>query len=565
MTRALLPLAVLGASLQHAVAQFVPAPQDLIEKMGFAGIPVRYKEVPAGICELDPRVKSYSGYADVDKDQHIFFWFFEARNVDPLTAPLTVWMNGGPGSSSMIGLHQELGPCGVDNKGNVYNNPYSWSTVSNMLFVDQPTMVGFSYSVPVPGYLDESGDVVVLKEGESCPEDATDTCGTWSLPDLSLTQNSTETAAPNFWKTIQGFMGAFPQYSRNGFHYASESYGGHYGPVYNAYIEEQNAKDIPGATKISLETVLIGNGWFDPLIQYPAYYNFTVFPGNTYDYTFFNESKADQMFDATYGAGNCTDQLKQCKATGDNKICSDADNFCYEFVEYLYDEVSGRDEYDMRELTPDPFPYEFYVNYLNTPKVLAAIGAYTNFSEFNGAVGTNFGLTGDDARESGTIEDLKSLVADGVSVALYAGDADYICNWLGVEAVADEVAVNGWDKAGYVNMTISDGIVHGQVKQSAKFSFTRIYEAGHEVPFYQPLASLEVFERAIKGLDIATGTVKMGPKSCYHTKGTPKSTYREGNATVQFEVVPANSTYDPSQNGPGAPWKVRSHRRSIGL
>jgi carboxypeptidase C (cathepsin A) len=299
------------------------------------------------------------------------------------------------------------------------------------------------------------------------------------------------------------------------------------------------------------------------LIQYPAYYNFTVFPGNTYDYTFFNESYADQMFDATYGVGNCTDQLKQCKATGDNQVCEDADNFCYQYVEVLYDEASGRDEYDMRELTPDPFPYEFYVNYLNTPKVLTAIGAFTNFSESNSAVGTDFGNTGDDARESNTIEDLKSLVDDGLTVALYAGDADYICNWLGVEAVAGEVGVDRWDRAGYVDVSTSDGVVHGQTKQSGKFSFTRIYEAGHEVPFYQPLAVLEMFERAIKGLDIATGTVKMGPKSCYHTKGTPKSTFREGNATVQFEVLPANSTYDTSKNGPGAPWKARRHRRGM--
>jgi len=75
-----------------ALAQFVPAPTDLINATGYAGIPVRYKEVPTGICELDPDVKSYSGYADVDEDQHIFFWFFEARNQDPKTAPLTVRM-----------------------------------------------------------------------------------------------------------------------------------------------------------------------------------------------------------------------------------------------------------------------------------------------------------------------------------------------------------------------------------------------------------------------------------------------------------------------------------------
>lgn len=48
-------------------------------------------------------------------------------------APLTVWINGGPGSSSMIGLFQELGPCGVDQDGNAFNNPYSWSNVSNMV------------------------------------------------------------------------------------------------------------------------------------------------------------------------------------------------------------------------------------------------------------------------------------------------------------------------------------------------------------------------------------------------------------------------------------------------
>lgn len=91
-----------------------------------------------------------------------------------------------------------------------------------------------------------------------CPDYAGDTCGTYSYPNLTLTANSTLNAAPSFWKTIQGFTGAFPQYSRSGFHFSSESYGGHYGPIFNEYIEEQNAKNISGAHQISLETVLIG-------------------------------------------------------------------------------------------------------------------------------------------------------------------------------------------------------------------------------------------------------------------------------------------------------------------
>lgn len=158
----------------------------------------------------------------------------------------------------MVGLFQELGPCGIDYYGEVYNNPHSWSNVSNMLFIDQPSQVGFSYSKPVPAYK-RSKDVIALPDG-ICPEYASE-CGTYSYPNLTLTANSTLNAAPNFWKTLQGFMGVFPQYSRKGFNLATESYGGHYGPVFSAYIERQNELNIPGAKKIELEALLIGNGW----------------------------------------------------------------------------------------------------------------------------------------------------------------------------------------------------------------------------------------------------------------------------------------------------------------
>lgn len=79
-------------------ATFMSPPDDLKMVMGHAGVPVRYKQVEAGICELDPDVKSFSGYADVAEDQHIFWWFFEARHGNPEEAPLTVWINGGPGT-----------------------------------------------------------------------------------------------------------------------------------------------------------------------------------------------------------------------------------------------------------------------------------------------------------------------------------------------------------------------------------------------------------------------------------------------------------------------------------
>ncbi|KAI9759042.1 MAG: hypothetical protein M4579_002631 [Chaenotheca gracillima] len=538
------------ALLPAVLGQFVPAPTDLKTATGYANISVRYKEVETGICELDPNVKSYSGYADVGQDEHLFFWFFEARDVDPSDAPLSVWINGGPGSSSMIGLFQELGPCGVDSNGDVYNNPYSFSKVSNMIFIDQPVDVGFSYSVPVPAYENtDTSDIIVLPNN-TCPDyaEAYGTCGTYSTPNETLTANSTAAAAPNLWKALQGFMGAFPQYSRNEFAFTTESYGGKYGPIFSEYFETQNALNISGAHEIRLSTLFIGNGWFDPHLQYQAYYNFTVYPGNTYDYSPFNESISNMMYNALYGPGNCIDQIAECAANGVNEICSAGDNFCAEEVESVYDNILNRDEYDVRELMPDPFPYEFYVDYLNTPKVQKAIGAYQNFSESSNTVGNAFGATGDDGRESGTVEAIRKLLKQGITVALYHGDADYNCNWLGGEAVSNEIDAPGFCDAGYVNITTSDNVVHGQVKQSGAFSFSRVYESGHEVPFYQPVLALALFERAIAGKDIATG--KTSTSSSYKTEGPAKSTYREGNSTIQLEVVDPDATYNTTLNGP---------------
>ena len=103
-----------------------------------------------------------------------------------------------------------------------------------MIFIDQPTTTGFSYSVPIPAYLSDlsdNGDIVSLPD-TTCPSWATG-CGTYSYGNISDVTNTTIGSAPDFWKTLQGFMGAFPQYSRNSFHFTTESYGGHYGPVYN--------------------------------------------------------------------------------------------------------------------------------------------------------------------------------------------------------------------------------------------------------------------------------------------------------------------------------------------
>ena len=219
------PFWLLLLAIRPAFSQLLSPPLDLTSTLfGPRAYQVRFKEVPPGICEQRDDIKSFSGYVDVSSDEHIFFWFFEARNEDPTTAPLTAWINGGPGASSMVGAFQEVGPCSIDTDGNVINNIYSWTNSTNLLFIDQPVQTGFSYSTTTPGYINQENGLVVAVPDGVCPSDeiTNGTCGTYSNPDdLRGIPVSTSAAASSFYATLQGFMGQFPQYAREGFHLAT--------------------------------------------------------------------------------------------------------------------------------------------------------------------------------------------------------------------------------------------------------------------------------------------------------------------------------------------------------
>ena len=529
--------------------QFVEPPKDLKTVKGHANTTVRFKEVPHGICETHKGVKSFSGYVDTAEDEHMFFWFFESRN-DPKNDPLTIWFNGGPGSSSMIGLFQEVGPCRMWPNGTLYDNEFSFNEVSNLLVIDQPVSTGFSYSKVGPVILDTNSGSIKTLEKENCPDyiSVSEKCATLSIPESTKSPKSTKEAAPAVWKTIRGFLGAFPEYSRASLHIATESYGGHYAPVFGMHFLEQNDLKLDGTVPLHLESIMIGNGWYDPMVQYAAYYNFTVSPGNTYDLRPYDKTQENKLYNSIYGAGKCVDQLKDCYHTGSNKVCRKADNYCARNVEQYLNLLVRRDEYDIREMEPDPFPYGSYASYLNKPHVLTAIGAYQNYTESSNVVWDAFKTTGDDARRQGSTKYLKALLEHGVTVTLLAGDADYNCNWIGNEIIANKVGGLSIMKAGYQDILVSTSSVPGQVKQAGSFSFSRIYYSGHEVPFYQPQAALELHYRTVHGLDIATGKHKVTKD--YITKGPLHSVFREGNSTVQFQRLPVDAIYSTDTYGP---------------
>lgn len=125
------------------------------------------------------------------------------------------------------------------------------------------------------------------------------------------------------------------------------------------------------------------------------------------------------------------------------------------------------------------------------------------------------------------LDDLEGLLDAGLRVSLVYGDADYICNWFGGEAVSKQVNytyTKEFNAAGYVPFLV-DGTEYGEVRQYGNFSFTRVYEAGHEIPYYQPVAALELFRRTILQLDIADGKGMFD--ATYATNGTAYATHTE--------------------------------------
>ncbi|KAI0073558.1 alpha/beta-hydrolase [Panus rudis PR-1116 ss-1] len=421
----------------------------------------------SGVCETTPGVQQMSGYVDIGTNQSIWFWFFEARH-NPETAPFTLWLNGGPGCSSMIGLFQENGPCLVNpDQSSTVINPFSWNNISNMIYIDQPIGTGFSHG--------------------------------------TITVNSTFAAAPPVWKVFQ-ILFESPQFSKfesREFVFATESYGGHYGPEFVTYFDQQNALIEEGklrGEKIVVSALMINNGWFDPLLQNQAYVDFATFaPGYG---QLQNDTVIAQLNEAYFGKGGCRDQELACYAAGfdqaSNKICSQADDFCVDNV--FVPAVGDRDDEDLRQnaSSPNIFPPEFYVQYLHRPDIMKRIGAEARYSECPDAPFIPFTKTGDDARS--LLPQLSALVNSKLKVLLWAGDADINCNWLGCHAVAlnmDWFGNETLHRTPFTNMTIRGQPV-AAIQNVDNFSFARVFQAGHEVPAFQPEAALEIFSQIVR-------------------------------------------------------------------
>ncbi|KAH0888633.1 hypothetical protein HID58_051062, partial [Brassica napus] len=184
----------------------------------------RIKELPG-----QPKVgfSQFSGYVTVNEShgRSLFYWLTESSS-SPKNKPLLLWLNGGPGCSSIgYGASEEIGPFRINKTGSsLYLNSFSWNTEANILFLESPVGVGFSYT-NTSSDLKDSGD--------------------------------DRTAQENLIFLIK-WMSRFPQYQYRDFYIAGESYAGHYVPQLAKKIYHYNKtfnKSI-----INLKGFMVGNG-----------------------------------------------------------------------------------------------------------------------------------------------------------------------------------------------------------------------------------------------------------------------------------------------------------------
>ncbi|KAJ0417547.1 Alpha/Beta hydrolase protein [Aspergillus carlsbadensis] len=553
-----IPLLITGALASAHCA----APHDglnTIHSEKIKGASISYKETT--ICTLDD-ITAYSGYVHlppkrtdaVPHRRNLFFYY--AKSTTNSNAPLTIYLGGGPGASSMGAMATGTGPCNVNPDSNsTSRNPWSWTAESDILWIDQPVQTGFSYDEATSATIDYSSSVITpIEEGQDVPGvNATFNVGVFGSQDFNGTANSTSNAAVDMWGFLQVWLDEFPEYKSHekDIHIWTESFGGRYGPAYTYYILAQNSKSHNGTldgvtspSQIKVKTLSIHNGCSDVLTQGNFYPEFAY--NNTYGVEAIDEEQYTLAKENIVKEGGCFDLVEQCHALADeldpenlgdnaqvNAACLAADSYCYQNVLGLY-ALSGRDVHDLAAIPTNTHPAPYADGFFNREWVQQALGGKVNYTSNSNAVYNAFGSTGNALISRGrAMHEFASIMEQGVKLNLVYGDRDYVCNWLGGENISlsiDHKDAAAFHSSGYANLTTSSTYTGGVVRQQGNLSFTRVFEAGHEGPSYQPETFFRLFSRIMRSRDIATGEVSLsGPEGAKYQTHGPHSSFHIKN------------------------------------
>jgi serine carboxypeptidase-like clade 2 len=412
----------------------------------------------------------YAGYVTVDQShgRKLFYWFVESQR-NPASDKVVLWLNGGPGCSSLGGLFEENGPFRPQPNGDLFLNPQSWNKVANVIYLESPSGVGFSYSDTKSDY--ETGD---------------------------------QQTAQDAYNFLQTFFQMYPQFNNHSFWITGESYAGHYIPELAKLILDENAAGNP---KINIEGFMAGNPWtYAPIDNYGAAF-----------YWWTHALISDESF---YGMNSTCDYanigpLKKRSASPDSLQCN-------KYISQATQEMGNINIYDIyvdvcpiksggylgqmakyssfhqvvQETMGDyidpayqPCLDNHLFEYLNRKDVQQAIHANISYPWIDCSVIVQYNYT----------DVLSSVIPlyqyfqqnTNLKILVYSGDVDAIVPYTGTRQwIAD---LNWPIKTKWTEWLASNGQVSGYVTVYDGLTFATVRDAGHMVPETQPERAFQMF------------------------------------------------------------------------
>jgi len=413
-----------------------------------------------------PTFNQFSGYLNLQGTQKfIHYWLVEAE-ASPETAPLVFWTNGGPGCSGLIGFMTEQGPFRPDANGNIQPNPYAWNKIANMVFLEQPVGVGFSYSNNNNDY--KIGD---------------------------------EQAAADNLATIIAFFNKYPHFNQTSLFITSESYGGHYMPTWADAIMKYNDAQQYSQNKINFKGFAVGNPYTDYYsgvgAQMETYWGKQLLPKPLWD---------------NYINNGCTDPIQQLN----NSICTfllldfnkkigNLNPYALDYPvcltsqqrriqQFLFDYENDYTEYE-------PCEDNYASNYLNKIDVKKSIHVKNDVQWEECSRTTKYNL----ADKMLPMEHyyktiLNSKTHPDLRILVYSGDDDGVCGTIGTQRWIYDL---GFSVSSLWDTWYVDGQTAGYItkfntppkgSKDTRFSFMTVHFAGHEVPTYKPKEALQLFQ-----------------------------------------------------------------------
>lgn len=424
-----------------------------------------------------PKFRQFSGYLKATGTRRLHYWFVESQR-NPSADPLVFWMNGGPGCSSLDGFLSEHGPFLVSDDGRtLVDNPYSWNKIANIIYLEAPAGVGFSYSA-----------------------------------DKNYTTSDDQTSLDNYW-ALKYFLSNYQEFSQNEFYITGESYGGIYVPTLSVRVAADKSFNFKGFA--------IGNAFSDEVMNTDSLVYFAYYHG------LISEKEWMVIVESCCTGANST--------VGNCQFLQSTSTECRQSVLVVSSALQNLNIYSLYdECYPSPpsnsiviHPHQFFLpfNKVDFQKILAsnlsvtetppcvnvtAITNYLNLAAVRKALHIPHDLPLwqicsllDYHRDYSTMRNqyVNILSLGRQRMMLYNGDTDMACNFLGEEWFVNSLPVKVKASRAPWFYKAKDGTqqVAGFVQKFNSLSFVTIKGAGHMVPQDKPIQAFEMFSNFLSG------------------------------------------------------------------